>query len=155
LLKSVSGVSNDTVRRILGRADDLLTELTGGEDAPPLLLHTRAAVLGEFAQAYMAQGDLGAARTAATQASNIAQKLAQQDPGNAEWQRDLFISHEGIGGILQAQGDLSGALRAYQAGLTIAERLAQQDPGNAEWQRALARVKTKLNQTRVAHPPGQ
>ena len=31
------------------------------------------------------------------------------DPDNAEWQRDLSISHDNIGGIQPAQGDLTGA----------------------------------------------
>jgi hypothetical protein len=62
------------------------------------------------------------------------ERLAQADPGNAEWQRDLSVSYDRIGDVLVAQGDRAGALKSYRDGLAIRERLAQADPGNAEWQ---------------------
>ena len=43
----------------------------------------------------------------------IAQGLAKSDPGNAGWQRDLFVSHIKIGDVLRAQGNLPAALDAY------------------------------------------
>ena len=42
------------------------------------------------------------------------ERLAQSDPGNADWQRDLSVSFERIGDVQVAQGDLSGALKSYQ-----------------------------------------
>jgi tetratricopeptide (TPR) repeat protein len=59
--------------------------------------------------------------------------LAAADPGNAEWQRDLAVSHETVGGLLRKQGDLPGALSAFKASLDIRERLQAADPHNA-WQ---------------------
>ena len=41
-------------------------------------------------------------------------------PATADWQRDLSISHDRIGDVLQRQGDLNGALEAYRAGMGIA-----------------------------------
>ena len=41
------------------------------------------------------------------------------DPGNADWQRDLSVSHDKIGDVLVAQGNLPGALAAYRDGLAI------------------------------------
>jgi tetratricopeptide (TPR) repeat protein len=137
-LKTVSGVSNETVRSILGRAEKLLAELAGGDQAPPELLRTRAAALDEFANAYMAQGDLSAAQAAAEQSNDIVQKLAASDPGNADWQRGLSLSWNKLGDVRQAQGDLAGALQAYEEDLKITSRLAAQDPGNAGWQRDLS-----------------
>jgi hypothetical protein len=67
----------------------------------------------------------------------ISARLAAADSGNAEWQRDLSVSHNKIGDVLVAQGNLPDALAAYRAGMAIAERLAATDPGNAEWQRDL------------------
>jgi hypothetical protein len=84
-LKATTGVPIDTVRRVLSRADDLLTELAGGEDASPVLLRTRAAALDEFVQAYMAQGDIGAALAAAEQGREIMANLAAADPNNPQW----------------------------------------------------------------------
>jgi tetratricopeptide (TPR) repeat protein len=54
------------------------------------------------------------------------------------WQRDLSMSHNNIGIVLQAQGSLVAALDSYRAGAAIVERLAKADPGNAGWQRDLS-----------------
>ena len=68
----------------------------------------------------------------------IAERLAQSDPGNAGWQRDLSVSYEKIGDVQVAQGDLAGALKSYRDSLAIRDRLAKSDPGNAGWQRDLS-----------------
>ena len=53
------------------------------------------------------------------------------DPANAEWQRDLSISHNKIGDMQVAQGNLPAAPTSYQAAPDISDRLAKMDPGNA------------------------
>ena len=63
--------------------------------------------------------------------------LAEKDPGNADWQRDLEISHNKVGDVLKDQGDLAAALDEYRANLDICQRLAEKDPNNAGWQRDL------------------
>ncbi|MEO1650984.1 MAG: tetratricopeptide repeat protein, partial [Pseudomonadota bacterium] len=80
----------------------------------------------------------------------IGTTLAQADPGNAGWQRDLSVSYERIGDVYGAQGNLNQALDAFNAGLDIRETLAKVDPGNAEWQADLAASYGKLGQLRVA-----
>ena len=67
----------------------------------------------------------------------IDERLARQDANNADWQRELSVSHSNVGDVLVAQGDLGGALEAYRASLAIDERLARQDASNAGWQRDL------------------
>jgi tetratricopeptide (TPR) repeat protein len=62
------------------------------------------------------------------------QRLAQSDPGNAGWQRDLSVSYEKVGDVQQAQGDLAGALKSYQASLAIRQRLVALGPSNKQWQ---------------------
>ena len=47
----------------------------------------------------------------------IRTRLAETDPHNAEWQRNLSISHGRIGDVGIAEGDLRGALDAYQKSL--------------------------------------
>jgi hypothetical protein len=42
--------------------------------------------------------------------SQIGERLAKADPGNAGLQRDLSVSHGRIGELQQAQGDLAAAL---------------------------------------------
>ena len=82
----------------------------------------------------MAQGD-GAGALAAYQAAlAIAEGLAQRDPANTEWQRDLFISQSKVADVLWAQGDGPAALKAYQSVLATNEALAQRDPANTGWQ---------------------
>jgi predicted negative regulator of RcsB-dependent stress response len=58
----------------------------------------------------------------------ITQRLAQLDPANAGWQRDLSVIHISIGDVLRSQGDLNGALKAYRENMAITQRLAQSDP---------------------------
>jgi tetratricopeptide (TPR) repeat protein len=97
-------------------------------------------VWAKFGMADIAQqhNDLDAALATYYEAQTIADRRAQSDPGNADWQQDLSVSHTGIGDVQMAQDNLPAALTSYQAGLAIAERLAQSDPGNAGWQRDLS-----------------
>jgi tetratricopeptide (TPR) repeat protein len=83
------------------------------------------------------QGNLPAALDSFRASHAIFERLAQADPGNAGWQRDVSVSHEKIGDVLVAQGNLPAALDSFRASLKIRERLAQADPGNAGWQRDL------------------
>ena len=95
-------------------------------------------------------GNLTVALDLYQKALEISERLAQQDPANAQWQSDLAVSHTRIGDVRQAQGDLPGALAAYQTDLAIAERLAQQDPTNAQWQRDLEVSHTRIGDVRQA-----
>jgi Flp pilus assembly protein TadD len=70
--------------------------------------------------------------------------LAAADPGNAEAQRDLSISHDKLGDVAARTGDTTGAADHYRAALAITERLAAADPGNAEAQRDLSVSYSKL-----------
>ena len=96
--------------------------------------------------AQRAQGDLSAALKSYQASMEIRRKLAERDPGNAEWQRDLVVSHVKIGDVQSAQGDLGGALKSFQASMEIARKLAERDPGNAQWQTDLAFSCWKLSQ---------
>ena len=84
------------------------------------------------------QGKLEGARAAFDEVLTISRRLAEQDPSNAGWQRDLAVAHSRVGDVLQSQGKLEGARAAFDAYLTISRRLAEQDPSNAGWQRGLA-----------------
>ena len=79
----------------------------------------------------VAQGNLPAALTSYQASLAIRNRLAQSDPGNAGWQRDLSVSQDRIGDVQVAQGNLPAALTSYQASLAIRNRLAQSDSGNA------------------------
>jgi tetratricopeptide (TPR) repeat protein len=85
-----------------------------------------------------AQGDLAGAQAAFQRALEICQPFAAADPSNAQWQRDLSISHEKVGDILQAQGDLGGALAAFNESLRLIKPLTEADPANTLWQRHIS-----------------
>ena len=71
----------------------------------------------------------------------IRERLAQADPGNAAWQRDLSVSYDRIGDVMVAQGDRAGARKLYRDGVAISERLftAPSDP-EAKYQHRLSAV---------------
>jgi tetratricopeptide (TPR) repeat protein len=97
--------------------------------------------LGDIA---VARGNLTVALAAYDEARSAMERLAAPDAGNANWQRDLSVSYEKVGGVQEAQGNLAGALKSYSDSLAIADRLAKSDPGNAGWQRDLSVSYAKL-----------
>ena len=149
-LRDVAGVPVATIRLILTRADRLLADLAPGDDAPAELRRTRSAALNEFVTTYLDQGDVAAAQAAAEQSRDIMEKLAASDPTNTDWQRQLSVGWEKLGGVREAQGDLAGALEAYTQSQTIRARLAASDPGNASWQRNLSVSWERLGGVREA-----
>jgi tetratricopeptide (TPR) repeat protein len=84
---------------------------------------------------------LGNTRTARKEyetGHQLARRLAEADPNNAEAQRDLSISFDKLGNVTLQQGESKEALVFYQKGLEICQRLAQADPKNALAQRDLS-----------------
>jgi tetratricopeptide (TPR) repeat protein len=98
----------------------------------------------------MAEGDRAGALAAYRAGLAIRETLARRDPGNAEGQRDLSVSHDKVGDVLMAAGDRDGALAAHRASLGIRETLARRDPGNAEWQRDLSVSENKIGDVLLA-----
>ena len=72
------------------------------------------------------------------------ERLAAADPGNAQYQRDLTVSHSKLGDLAVALGDTTTAEQHYRTDLSIAERLAATDPDNAQYQRDLSISHDKL-----------
>jgi len=91
-----------------------------------------------YGDVMQAQGKLEAAQAAFAEALSIRRHLAEQNPSNAGWQRELAVAHSRVGDVLEAQGNLEAALAAFGESLAISRRLAEQDPSNADWQRDLA-----------------
>jgi hypothetical protein len=48
------------------------------------------------------QGDLAGALKSFRNSLTISERLAQSDPGNAEWQRDLSVSYNTVGQLCHA-----------------------------------------------------
>lgn len=81
------------------------------------------------------RGNLAAALAAYDAGQELARKLATCKPDNTQWQRDLGVSYDKIGGVRKAQGQLPEALQAYNKRLVIARKLAEQEPHNPKFQR--------------------
>ncbi len=110
----------------------------------------RAPALSRQGNVLQTVGDTGTALEAYRAGLDIHRRLADQDQGNAGWQRDLSVSHDRIGDVLVAQGNLTAGLEAYHAGLDIAQRLADRDGGNAGWQRDLSVSHGRIGDVLVA-----
>lgn len=91
-------------------------------------------MLNDFATTYLSAGDVKNARTAAEESLEIDRRLAAQDPGNAQAQRDVSIDLDSIGDVVLRTGDAAAALKTYQESLAIFRKLAAQDPGNTQAQ---------------------
>ena len=76
------------------------------------------------------QGNLDEALKYHRDSLAIAARLAQTDPANAGWQRDLSVEYSRVATVLSDRGNLGDALKAYQNSLAIDERFAEADPDN-------------------------
>ena len=84
------------------------------------------------------QGDLAGALAAYRESLQVRRRLAEADPSNAGWQRDLSVSLTLMANLLEAQGDREEARLLAKESLGIDERLAALDHTNATWQKDLA-----------------
>ena len=143
-LSGVVGMRVDTIRKILGTVQTTIDQLTLSAPDDPQLLRSRSVMFTNFVVTYLAAGDLQDAAVAATQGLAIDRKLAAQNQGNAQAQRDVSVSLEKLGDVKLRGGDGAGALAAYQEDLDIARKLAAQDQGNAQAQRDVSVSVEKL-----------
>ena len=97
----------------------------------------------------MAAGKLAVARQAYAQALAIAERLAQADPSNTQWQRDLSVSYWKLGEVDSKQSKAGEALAMFERSAVIAERLATLDPGNATWKNDLEWVRGRVASLRA------
>ena len=72
-----------------------------------------------------AHGVLAVALAAYEASRDIRERLAASDPGNAEWQRDLIVSHWKIAAVLEDMPERRGEAAAYWGrALAVARELA-------------------------------
>ena len=65
----------------------------------------------------------------------MSRRLAEADPSNAGWQRDLSFSLTRLAQFHEQKGDRAEALPFTQESLAIDERLAALDRSNVTWQK--------------------
>ena len=80
----------------------------------------------------------------------IIERLAQAEPGRADYQRDLSVSYNKLGDLMRALGQGEQAREFFEKDLAIAERLAQAEPYRADYQRDL-----EISRSRLASTPAQ
>ena len=80
----------------------------------------------------------------------IAVRLAALDKGNAEWQRDLFISHAKFAQFNEASGDVAGAVHEFEAGEAILIALLARVGDHPGFVRDLAIVRGEIARLRGA-----
>ncbi len=120
----------------------------------------RAVNIMQTGQTLVSRGKLEQAITKYQQGIAVFKQLAESDPSNANWQRDLSVSYERLGDIYSAQGKLDDALNAFSNDMKITKKLAEDDPSNANWQRDLSVSYEKLaggyqKQDKIAEAIGQ
>src|SRR5450631_4455035 len=71
-------------------------------------------------------------------ALGIAERLVEQEPGRADYLRELSVSYGKIGDLQSALGQGETARQFYEKALGIAERLVEQEPGRADYLRDLS-----------------
>jgi tetratricopeptide (TPR) repeat protein len=86
----------------------------------------------------VAQGKLTEALNAYRENLAISERMAELDPSDAGWQRELAMAHGQVGDVLLMQGDLTRAEREYSNCSSILRRLVNSDPLHAVWQSDLS-----------------
>ena len=137
-LRNVQGMSAETVRKILETARVTFEQLATSAPEDLTLQYSRAAMLSEFGNTYLALGDLSQALKAFDDSLAITKLLVATDRSNTQWQRDLSVAYSKVSDVLKAQGKLDEALKLYRDRLAISERLAASDRTNTQWQNDLS-----------------
>ena len=86
----------------------------------------------------MQRGNLPDALKSYRDSLAIIDRLAQADPGNAGWQRDLSVSYAKVAVVFRSTGENADALTALRQGQAIMARMTQLSPDNAQWKQDLA-----------------
>jgi tetratricopeptide (TPR) repeat protein len=90
------------------------------------------------------QGKLDEARATAEEKLAISQRLVEQNPDNADLQRDLAVTYSRVGNALESQNKLDEAQEAFGESVSILARLIEQDPSNASLQATLTAVHNRV-----------
>jgi tetratricopeptide (TPR) repeat protein len=77
-------------------------------------------------------------------ALGIAERLVEQEPGRADYLRDLSVSYSKMGDLQSALGQGETARQFYEKALGIRERLVEQEPGRADYNLDLANSLARL-----------
>jgi len=136
--KNTVGVQRRVILAIQAQAQALLDKLGQGQSLTPGGRRARAVSMALSSQAMVASGDSAGGLKLAEDALAQMQAVADADPGNARFQRDLASCLERVGDCRSSARDAGGALASYRAALAIYERLAAPNPSDGGLQRKIA-----------------
>jgi tetratricopeptide (TPR) repeat protein len=85
-----------------------------------------------------------------SKALEIAERMVRQEPGRADYLRDLWVSYNNIGDLQRALGNGETARQFYEKTLEIAERLVEQEPERADNLRDLSVSYNKMGDSHGA-----
>ncbi len=152
-LELSAGAARAELRYELAIADYArAAELYGEVEGPELPTDARfrySSILWNLGDLYATVGRTDDALATYSVWNAVALARVREAPDDADWLRDLSVSHNKVGDARIDKGDLPGALSAYSAGLAIAVRLSALDPGNVIWQRDLMIGYNKVGDVRV------
>ena len=96
-----------------------------------------------------AQGKLEAAQAAFGEALAISRHLTEQDPSNADWQRDLAVACWRIAHLEAKAGRHAAAVLLYEEASRIFGVLAERAPGFVQWAKEKENVESDLSRCRL------
>ena len=131
-LRNVEGIRIESLDKILGQARQTVERLTETDPDNPELVRSKVAMLDEFAQTYLAAGDLKAALKNADEATSLMRREVAKDNGNLQAKRNLSVALIHAGDAKRGAGDTAAALAAYEESLDLRHKLAEQDQDNAQ-----------------------
>lgn len=114
-------------RGSLADAERLLRQVMARDNDPTAQWAANWARLG-LGNIAVARGNLPEALKSFRDSLAIADRLAQADPDNAGWQRDVAVSNERIGDMHAREGRSDDAIAAFERALTAYERLLERNP---------------------------
>jgi len=148
-LQNVVGMRVDAVKSTLGAVSGTIDALDKGAPDDAELKLSRARMLANFVDAYLAAGALQDAEGAANDGLAAAQTVAAKEPDNQDAQRALVVSLYKLGDVKLKAGDASVALQSYQQSHNTARTLAEHDRGGAS-QRLLWVTLQKVGDAKLA-----
>jgi len=86
----------------------------------------------------VSRGDLDGALEAFEESLAVRRGLSASDPRNTQWQRDVSVSLDKVGGVRVSRGDVDGALEVFEESLAVRRRLSASDPRNTQWRYDIA-----------------
>ena len=148
-LQNVVGMRVDAVKNTLGAVSGTIDALDKSAPDDAELKLSRARMLANFVDAYLAAGALKDAEGAANDGLAAAQAVVAKQPDNRDAQRALAVSLYKLGDVRLKAGDAVGALQSYQQSLDTARTLAEGDREGAS-QRLLWVTLQKIGDAKLA-----